>query len=183
MRLRGQPVEPTRRSSWRHLWLGVLVLGVLALADGAGILRFGRLRLGPDLVLAAVVAWAFLGDASAGATWGFLGGLMLDAMSAAPFATHTLPMTAIGAALGAGRLSLYADDQVWVAMAAVAAAAVYYASVIGLMLLQSWPVSLAATVRLLVLPSIAIDGLAVLLLLPLFRLLHRRLFGNLAVAH
>jgi rod shape-determining protein MreD len=174
-------VGPTRPSSWGHLWLGLLVLGALALADGAGVLRFGPSRLGPDLVLVGVVAWAFLGDASAGATWGFLGGLMLDAISAAPFATHTVTMTMIGAVLGAGRLSLYADDQVWVAMAAVAAAAMYYVCMIGLMLLLSWPVSLAATGRLLVLPSMAIDGLAVLLLLPLFRRLRRRLFGSLSM--
>lgn len=175
---RVRAMEQGKRSGWAHFWLGVPVLAFLAMVDGAGVLRFGRARLGPDLVLVAVILWAFLGDAAAGAIWGFLGGLMLDTMSAAPFATHTVAMVAVGATLGAARLSLYADDQAWALVATVVSTAGYYAFVIGLLLLQSWPVSLAASLRALVLPSVAIDAVTALILLPVFRLMQRRLFAG-----
>ena len=100
-------------SNWRHLWLGLPLLIVLAFVEGSGRLRFGQARVAPDLVLSVVIAWAFLTDSVHGAIWGFVGGLALDGIATTPFPLYTVALTAAGIAVGVGRLSLYADDRVW----------------------------------------------------------------------
>jgi rod shape-determining protein MreD len=174
-------VSGERNANWRHFWLGLLVLATLAFLQGANLLRFGRSRLGPDLVLAAVVAWSFLNDSAAGALWGFTGGLILDGLSAAPFPLNTLALCLVGALVGAGHLSLYADQTIWATASGLLGALLFYAISLAGLHLAGMAGPFGSTLRTLVLPCLALDTLCVLLFLPLLRRLSRRLSGTAGV--
>jgi rod shape-determining protein MreD len=154
--------------------LAIVVLGLLSLLEGSGQLRLGRVGLAPDLVLSAVIAWAFLSDSSNGALWGFVGGLMLDSLSSGPFGAYALALGAVGALVGGGRLSLYADVRTWGAVVGASGAALFYALLLLLMALSGWGAPLLQTVRLIVLPAVAMDTICVVLLITPMRALQRR---------
>ena len=150
-------------------------MGLLASVQSSGLFRFGRGRAGPDLVLAAVIAWAFLTNASAGALWGFMGGLMLDGVSASPFPLNALAITSAGLVVGASRLRLYSEERLWVVMAGLLGAAVFYAiSLVGLWFFD-WRLELWPLLRLAVLPAMILDVLCVQLMVTGFGLMRRRL--------
>ena len=166
-----------RRSPWRHLWLGLLLLAILTAAQGTGRLRFGSARVTPDLVLCAVIAWGFLTDSGQGASWGFIGGLMLDSVSTVPFPLHTVALTLVGIAVGSGRLSMYADEVIWAFAAAGLGCTVFYGVMwIGLSF-QGWDPPLLSTIRRVILPAVVLDLVGVLVMLPVLRLASRRLTG------
>lgn len=166
-----------RRSTWRYLWPGVLLLAALATLQGTGRIRFGSARVGPDLVLCAVISWGFLTDSVHGAVWGFIGGLMLDSVSTVPFPLNTIALTLVGIVVGSAHLSAYADEFGWALAAAMVGAGVFYlVSWVGLSF-QGWGPPVLATLRRVVLPAVVLDVLGVAVLLPLLRLIRRRLSG------
>ena len=169
-------MSPSRDSPWRSLWLGMLILAVLTFLEGGGLLRVGHAGIRPDLVLSAVIAWSFLTDSANGSLWGFVGGLMLDGISAGPFASHALALTLVGGLVGMGRLSLYADEQVWAAVSGVAGVAAFYLVKLLVLWLTGWPTPFIQTLRVIIVPSLALDTVCVLAMLPILRATSRRLF-------
>lgn len=166
-----------RRSAVGQFLIGLVLLALLATIQGTGRLRLGSARVGPDLVLCAVAAWAFLTDSAQGAAWGFVGGLMLDTVSATPFPLHTIALTLVGIAVGSGRLSIYSDEGLWGLTAGALGCFVFYAVMWVGLSFQGWHPPLLLTLRRVVLPACVLDMLGVLVLLPLLRLVRRRLSG------
>lgn len=85
----------------------------------------------PNLVLALVVARAFVGGGRSGMFWGLAGGLMLDLAGTGPLGVHALAMLA--AAYTAGLVAA-AFDNGWAPLAGLAGAAgaaCYSAVVLG----------------------------------------------------
>lgn len=169
---------PRRDSLWRPFWVGVVLLGALAMIEGTGAIRFGRAGVAPDLVLGAVIAWAFLNDSVHGAVWGFTGGLFLDGISTGPFPLFTVALTCVGLVVGIGRLSLYADERVWAMLAGFGGAVVFYLVIGSALWLSGWRAPLLDLGRLVLLPTIALDTLFVLLLLPFLKAISNRLVGR-----
>lgn len=170
-------MHPRRDSLWRHLWLGIVVLALLAFIEGSGLIRLGRSGIRPDLVLSAVITWSFLTNSTNGALWGFIGGLMLDGISAGPFPLHAVALTLVGGLIGTGRLSYYADEQAWAVIAGVAGIAVFYSVTLLILWLTGWGLPLLQALRVLVLPSLVVDAIGVLIMLPVLRAVNRRLFS------
>jgi len=54
----------------------------------------------PDLVLLAVVGWAFLRGPTEGVIWAFIGGLLLDLFSGGPFGCFTLSLLLVALFVG-----------------------------------------------------------------------------------
>ncbi|MHB0876671.1 MAG: rod shape-determining protein MreD [Anaerolineae bacterium] len=166
-----------RRSSWGHVWIGLALLALLAALQGTGRLRFGSARVTPDMVLCAVIAWSFLTDSVHGAVWGFMGGLMLDSISSTPFPLHTIALILVGIVVGSGRLSVYADEGIWALAAAAIGCVVFYGVMwIGLSF-QGWSPPALMAIRRVVLPVCLLDVLGVVVILPVLRLVRRRLVG------
>jgi rod shape-determining protein MreD len=170
-------VASERRFSLAHLWFGLALLALLTAVQGTGRLRFGSARVAPDLVLCAVIAWAFLTDSASGAIWGFFGGLMLDSISSAPFPLYAITLTLVGLVVGGGRLSIYSDEGLWPLAAAALGCFVFYAAVWVGLSFQGWHPPVLLTLRRVVLPACVLDSLGVMVVLPLLRLLRRRLSG------
>jgi len=165
-------------SYWRHLWLAVGVLGPLAMLQGSGLGRLSSRGIGPDLVLCGVIAWAFVTDSGAGAVWGFVGGLMLDCLSAGPFGVHSLGLTFVGVVVGSGRLGLYPEQWVWAVVAAASGSALYYFVSLMALHVLGWPFPFVTTFNTIVLPSIGMDLLGVIVLLGPLRVMKSRLLAG-----
>jgi rod shape-determining protein MreD len=54
---------------------------------------------GPDLVFLLVLSWAIDSELRQGVAWAFVGGIMLDLLSALPVGTHSIPLLVIVFAL------------------------------------------------------------------------------------
>ncbi|MGI6207909.1 MAG: rod shape-determining protein MreD [Anaerolineae bacterium] len=167
-----------RESRWRQTVLGVAVLGALSLVQGTGLLRLGDVRVGPDLVLCAVLAWAFLNGSTAGAIWGFAGGLALDGLSAGPFGAACLTLTFLGIVAGIGRLGLYADDTAWVTAVGLIGSSIFYAAMLLAGEVGGVSLPLLPTLYRVVLPAVLLDTVCVVVLVSLLRKKSRRLAGR-----
>ncbi|NPV09662.1 MAG: rod shape-determining protein MreD [Anaerolineae bacterium] len=170
-------IEP-RDSRWRHAVAGVLVLGSLAFLQGSGALRLGEARIGPDLVLCAVLSWAFLNGAGAGAVWGFVGGLILDGLSAGPFGVGCFALTLVGTLAGLGRFGLYADDVVWVTAVGALGSMAFYAIMLLAGRVEGASVPFVPALVRVVLPAVLLDIVCVLAWVSVLRRSHRRLAGR-----
>lgn len=114
------------RPGWRSSLAAVIAVIFLALLQGSGYTRFSGARLGPDLVMVLVVAWAFLHGASSGFVLGWLGGLLLDAMSVGPMGLNAMTLGGTGAAMGLLRIGDFSNERRWVILAAAGGTSVYY---------------------------------------------------------
>ena len=96
---------------------GVLQVTALPLLAGSSV--------NVDLVLLLVLAWGIIRGVQEGLLWGLMGGLILDAISAAPFGTTTAVLAMIGLLSGIRGIPLLRSA--WVApMLAAALATVVY---------------------------------------------------------
>lgn len=170
-------IEP-RDSHWRHTVAGVLVLGALAFLQGSGVLRLGEAGIGPDLVLCAVLSWAFLNGAAGGAVWGFVGGLLLDGLSAGPFGVGCLALTLLGTVTGMGRFGLYTDDTAWVTAVGALGSIGFYAIMLLAGRVEGVSVPFIAALLRVVLPAVLLDTACVVVLVSVLRGKHRRLAGR-----
>jgi rod shape-determining protein MreD len=89
----------------RLLLLGaVLVAAVVVQSTVLARVRVGGVR--PDLLVLAVVSVAVASEATAGAAFGFLAGLVADLLFDLPVGVSALVYTAVGFAVGAARVYL-----------------------------------------------------------------------------
>jgi rod shape-determining protein MreD len=91
-------------------WVGPPLLFVAALAQSSFFPALGFVPVRPDLVLQMVVIWTLLRGWRQGLAWGFVGGLMLDLFSGAPFGTATLALLLVAFCCSAGSVSAFRDN-------------------------------------------------------------------------
>ena len=76
------------------LYVTLPLLTVLALLQDTTLAQVTVLGAHPDVVLLAVVVWAFLRGSAEGTVWAFVGGLILDLLSGGPMGGMTLALLA-----------------------------------------------------------------------------------------
>ncbi|MCX8066459.1 MAG: rod shape-determining protein MreD [Anaerolineae bacterium] len=89
------------RPSILSLYVVLPLLTLAALIQSTALAGISLFGAHPDLVFLLVVGWAFLRGPVEGAVWGFIGGLLLDALSGGPLGGFSLALLA--AALLAGQ--------------------------------------------------------------------------------
>jgi len=115
----------------------------------------------PDLMLLVVVSWSLLRGTKAGMLWALAGGLLLDVLSAGPFGVATLALTLSSLAAGLGELTLF-QGTLWLpALASVLATVLYDGCYLLILPLFGQPISWATDVVQVLLPSVALNVLAI----------------------
>ncbi len=158
-----------RTPPWQRSAIGLAALVILAYVQGSGILRLGNARVSPDLVLCLVLAWAYLYGPTAGATFGFVGGLALDGISVGPVGMHCLVLVIIGAIMGASRLGEYSEDLIWVFVGGAAGSLAFYAAGVAAARLLALPVPVVAALPHVLFPALVLDTTAMAFLVVLLR--------------
>lgn len=74
------------------VYLGIPLLLMSAVVQSAWLERISILGGRPDLVLLVALSWGVMRGLREGMLWAFVGGLFLDALSAAPFGVWTLTL-------------------------------------------------------------------------------------------
>jgi rod shape-determining protein MreD len=135
----------------------------------------------PDLVLLVVVSWSLLRGIGRGLPMGLFGGLILELISGGPFGGVILSLLAASAATTYAHTGI-SRDSVWLPLAAGSLATVLYIGLYGLVLRASGrPVDLALGLLQIMVPSVALNVIAMYPIYWLLRRLHQRtVFGQAA---
>ena len=140
-------------------YLLILLLTALSILQTTVLPRLITSDLRPDVMLLVVVGWALLRGPREGALWGFVGGIGLDVLSAAPFGLNTLLLTLIGFASGLGETRIFRTNFILPPLVAAGATLVLYLTSAAWLQLAGWPVDWIALLARLVLPSVGVNAL------------------------
>jgi len=114
----------------------------------------------PDLMLLVVVSWILLRGARKGAMWALGGGLMLDLLSGGPFGVATISLGAAGLVASLSGLNV-PQTTLWLPMAAgVLATFVYNVTYLALLRISGRSIPWGPSMLYVVLPSLALNALA-----------------------
>jgi len=127
-----------------------------------------------DLVLTAVVGWTLLRGPGEGVLWAIAGGLCLDLFSSGPFGLMTIALvvTSLLAGLGYGRV--FGGYMVLPLVVAFPFSLVYYLVYTLLLDVSGRSVAWLPALTNVILPASLLDIVAMLILFPPLRMLHRR---------
>jgi rod shape-determining protein MreD len=78
-----------------RIYLAIPILALAAALQASILPQISLAGGGPDLVFLLVLSWAIDTDLRQGAAWAFIGGLMLDLLSALPVGTSSIPLLII----------------------------------------------------------------------------------------
>ena len=137
-----------------------LFVFVLALLQTSVLPYFEVFGVQPALVMVAVVILATTHADSRALRWGFGGGLAVDLFSAAPIGTNALLFTLLAFAAGLGGRGL---DRTLV----------YYPALLLALQVQQFPIDWSAQLSTRLLPAVAVNLLAGLVLYPFVRQLEK----------
>jgi len=153
----------------------VLLLTSAALLQSSLLPHLSPGGLKPDLVVIMVISWGLLGGVKEGLLWGFIGGLVLDLLSATPLGLSALILTLLTLLTSLGRKRVYRSN-ILLPMAIIFLATLGY----NLALLLFWqllerPAWWGETFLEVLLPTSLFNTLVMLPLYPLLSWLHRRI--------
>lgn len=128
----------------------------------------------PDIVLLVVVSWSLLRGAEEGVVWGFIGGILLDLLSGAPFGVSTIAMALVSFLTGVGEVNVFRTN-IALPLATTFFATIAY-NLIFLILLQAmgWPIAWIDGFIRVILPTTILNTLLMPLVYRPMRWLHRR---------
>ena len=151
----------------------IVFVALLALLQSSVAPHFPILGIQPSLVLVAVVLVATIDPGSRSLRWGFLGGLAVDIFSAMPLGTNAILFTLFAFALGAVGQGLDRTHLLFPLLAVAVAVSIYYPLVVVAMGAHGFHVDWDVQVGSRLLPGIAVNVLAGLILYPFVRTLER----------
>lgn len=125
----------------------------------------------PQFMLLAVVSWSLLRGGREGVVWGFVGGVMLDLLSGAPFGVITLPLLLVGFLSGLGEINVFRSNFLLPGLVVLLATLFYNAFALFLLQVLGEPVLWESALLHVILPAALLN----LLVLPLVYLPLRRL--------
>ena len=169
-RLQQQHRRRRRLPSARSL-AAVGFVALLAVVQSSIAPHFPILGVQLSLVLVAVILAATIGSGRRALWWGFLGGLGVDLFSAAPLGTNAVLFTLLAFALGAGGRRLAHTQPLIPLLAVSVAVAAYYPLVIAALGAHGFQIDWGTQVGARLLPGVAANVLAGLILYPFVRIL------------
>ena len=140
-----------------YLLIPLFVL--MAIAQSTVVSSIRLLGVTPDLVLLMVVAWAALRGSQEGILMALVSGVMIDALSGAPFGTATAALVAASYVVGLGAINVFRTARVFPYAAAALATLLYDLVFLFFLTMTGHEVPWAATLGRIVLPSIIINAL------------------------
>jgi len=156
-----------------NLYLPLFILPFVAFLQSTILPHLEVVGLRLDLVLLTVISWSLIRGMREGMIWGFIGGSLIDLLSAAPFGVHTFAMILCGVISGLGGRNVFRQNLLLSLGITAVASVAYY--VVSMLLLQvsGWSVSWLATFGSVVIPIALLNTLSIPLIHRLVQNLER----------
>ena len=132
----------------------------------------------PNLPLVVVTAWGLLRGSGEGIWWGLGAGLATDLFAGTPLGMFAGGLTLAGLIAGLGERQVFRSHLAMPAVMIAGNTLLANLAAMGTMALLSWPVRFAATMTSSVLPEIAYNLVAMLLLFPIMGWLSSKTEGG-----
>lgn len=126
-----------------------------------------------DLTLLVVVSWSILRGPGEGLRWAFVGGIWLDVLSGGPFGVQTLALLVVSLVVSLGEVRIFRSHIAMPLASATGATLVYYLLDLGLLQVMGHPLPWLEAIGGIVLPAMILNTLAMILVYPALRWLHR----------
>jgi rod shape-determining protein MreD len=130
----------------------------------------------PDLVLLCAISWVLLQGVRDGVLASLVGGIVLDALSGAPFGLMTLTLFAVSYLGGMGELNIFRTAKFLPYLAIALATFVYGAVLLFLLGMVGRPIAWGLTLWRVVLPEVVINVLSMPIVYTLVRWLRGRAY-------
>jgi rod shape-determining protein MreD len=140
-------------------WLAPPLLFAAVLLQSSFFPALGIAWLRPDFVLQMVVIWAVLRGWREALPWGFVGGLLLDLFSGAPFGTASLAMVLVAFACSAGSFRVFRDNPLLPVVVVFWASVLYGLLYLFLLRTHEIPVPWVSMLRQMVVPGAIVNTL------------------------
>ncbi len=137
-------------------------MSLLALAQSTMAPHVRLFGVAPDIVLLFTVSWALLQGVREGLLVALIGGLALDALSAGPFGGQTVALLIVGALAGISGANIFRTERLLPYAAIVVATLLYYLVLLLALTAAGRVVPWGALALRLVLPAVAINAIAML---------------------
>ena len=157
-----------------NAYLTFVILGALAILQSTVLPQITVLGVYPDVMLMVVTSWSLLRGSEEGMLWALIGGLMLDLLSSAPFGVCTLPLLLVSFLCGLSQRGIFRFDLLIPIFVIPVATLVYGGTVLILLKLLGWPVTLGEGLQYVILPSMLVNTLGIPFVYVLMRLLDTR---------
>ncbi|MBC6936796.1 MAG: rod shape-determining protein MreD [Chloroflexi bacterium] len=159
-------------------YLSLPVLAIAAILQSGLTPRFSILGGRPDLVFLLVLSWALNAPLEQGVVWAFVGGILLDLMSAAPLGTSVIGMIIIVFVLDIFRQQIYRVGVGTIMWTVLAGTLFQQATVMVLLLLAGFKVPILDNVGYVVLPSVFYNFVLIFPVYFFMRRLQKRVIGR-----
>ncbi|MFQ6014921.1 MAG: rod shape-determining protein MreD [Anaerolineae bacterium] len=155
-----------------NLYLAAVLLTGVGVVQSTAMPYLSLAGVKPDLMLLVVISWSLIRGAGEGIVWGFVGGMILDLLSGAPFGVFTLALTTISFLSGIGEINIFRSN-IFLPLMVIGLATIAY-SFISLLLLQTlgWPVNWSDSLIRIVLPTAFLNTILAPLIYQPLRWLH-----------
>jgi rod shape-determining protein MreD len=134
-------------------WIAPPLLFVAALLETSLFPALGFISVRPGLVLQLVAVWSLLRGVREGLSWGFLGGLLLDLFSGAPFGTASLALVLVAAVCGLGGATAFRSNPFFPVVTVFWASILYGLFFMFLLRTHEVPVIWLGSLRQVVVPN------------------------------
>jgi len=132
-------------------------------------------------VLLAVISWTALRGAAEGWIWSLIGGIGLDLLSNAPFGLSIISLVVICLLVRLAHSRVYGTSLVLPLLLTFPLSIIYYLISMLLLTLTGIPINWDATLLGIALPASLLNVVAILVLFPLLRALHRRTLPHISI--
>jgi rod shape-determining protein MreD len=130
-----------------------------------------------DLPLLLVVSWGLLRGTREGMVWGFVGGLVVDLLSAAPFGAASLSLLAVGFLSGLGKATVFRAHVALPLVTVFLATIVYDLIFLFVLQISGQTVTWLSSLFRIALPSAALNAVLTPVVFGMMRWLYTR-FGR-----
>ncbi len=140
-----------------NLYLPVGVLTFAALIQVTLLPRVSVAGVHLELVLLLAIAWSLLRGPVQGVVWGFVGGLVLDLFSAAPFGVFTLALMLVASASGIGESAVFRQNLLLPLGTTLLGTLLFHLVTLVLLRLLGWPLDWNAELFRIILATMVLN--------------------------
>ncbi|HYN89288.1 MAG TPA: rod shape-determining protein MreD [Ardenticatenaceae bacterium] len=140
-----------------NLYLPVVVLTIAALIQVTLLPRVSVADVHLELVFLLAIAWSLLRGPVQGVVWGFVGGLLLDLFSAAPFGVFTLALMFVASASGIGESAVFRQNLLLPLGTALVGTLLFHLVTLVLLWTLGWPLDWNAELFRIILATMVLN--------------------------